>query len=130
MYGPPPPGSAAYMLRSPSTNDFQIEKVARTPAPKPSFPLPPEIDSLDARDEVMVYRETVNKMLDMKAKQFAVMGRVPCDSSQLVLFFRSKVCSVFFLFFFFFRFFFRFFGFSLRVLTVDFCVNLFFFRVV
>jgi hypothetical protein len=98
MYGPPPSAisSAAYMLRSPSTNDFQIEKVARTPAAKPSFPLPPENGAPDVGDELMIYRDIVNKMLDMKTKQFAVMGRVPCDSSQLVLFFRSKVRFRFF----------------------------------
>lgn len=92
MYGPPPiaPSSTPSMLRSPSA--FQVEKVARTPAAPPSFPLPPETGpGADERDEMIVYRETVNKMLGIKAKQFAVMGRVPCDSSQLVLFFRSKV---------------------------------------
>ncbi|XP_006455076.1 hypothetical protein AGABI2DRAFT_209348 [Agaricus bisporus var. bisporus H97] len=91
MYGPPPiaPSSTPSMLRSPSA--FQVEKVARTPAAPPSFPLPPETGpGADERDEMIVYRETVNKMLGIKAKQFAVMGRVPCDSSQLVLFFRSK----------------------------------------
>lgn len=38
----------------------------------------------------MAYRESVGRLLDVKRKQFAVAGCVPCDSSQLVLFFRSK----------------------------------------
>jgi len=97
MYGAPisrtasPAPSMGYM--SPSINDFQIEKVARTPAPKKSFPLPPETVPAPGygRDEFTVYRDSVNRFLNIKARQFAVSGRVPCDSSQLVLFFRSKV---------------------------------------
>lgn len=100
MYGAPisrtasPTPSMGYM--SPSINDFQIEKVARTPAPKKSFPLPPETVSAPGygRDEFTVYRDSVNRLLDIKARQFAVSGRVPCDSSQLVLFFRSKVSLI------------------------------------
>lgn len=84
------------MVRSPSINDFQIEKVARTPAARQSFPLPPETGPGYSRDELM-YRDSVNRLLDVKGRQFAVTGRVPCDSSQLVLFFRSKVCLSFFL---------------------------------
>ncbi|KXN89204.1 hypothetical protein AN958_05907 [Leucoagaricus sp. SymC.cos] len=82
--------ASAYMARSPSINDFQVEKVARTPAAKKNMALPPETPTSGYnRDEVM-YRECVMRLLDVKTRQFAVTGRVPCDSSQLVLFFRSK----------------------------------------
>ncbi len=81
-------------MRSPSVSDFQIEKVARTPAGRKAFPLPPETGPGYNRDEI-VYRESVSRLLDVRGRQFAVTGRVPCDSSQLVLFFRSKVrCAV------------------------------------
>lgn len=80
------------MVRSPSINDFQIEKVARTPAARKSFPLPPDptMGPGYSRDEMMM-RESISRLLEVKARQFAVAGRVPYDSSQLVLFFRSKV---------------------------------------
>ncbi|KAF5350516.1 hypothetical protein D9756_008536 [Leucocoprinus leucothites] len=84
-------GGAAYMARSPSINDFQIEKVARTPAAKKSFPLPPEsVSGQGYSREEMIYRESVSRLLDVKARQFAVAGRIPYDANQLVLFFRSK----------------------------------------
>ncbi|KAF9446463.1 hypothetical protein P691DRAFT_803921 [Macrolepiota fuliginosa MF-IS2] len=85
-------GSAsAYMVRSPSINDFQIEKVARTPGTRRNFPLPPDNTSgYGASRDEMAYRESINRLLDARGRQFAVAGKVPCDSSQLVLFFRSK----------------------------------------
>ncbi|KAJ3571641.1 hypothetical protein NP233_g3611 [Leucocoprinus birnbaumii] len=99
MYGAPisrtasptPSAAGAGAFMSPSINDFQIEKVARTPAARKSMVLPPETAPGPgySRDEI-VLRESIGRLLDVKARQFAVTGRVPCDSSQLVLFFRSK----------------------------------------
>lgn len=42
------------------------------------------------QDELML-REGVSAMLQAKDNQFSVTGRIPMDSAQLVLFFRSKV---------------------------------------
>lgn len=71
--------------RSPSVSDFQIEHVAKSSAihrpiafAEPGF------------DQALAFRDNVSRLLTAKSRPFSVCGRIPFDSSQLVLFFRSK----------------------------------------
>jgi hypothetical protein len=74
--------------RSPSVSDFQIEHVKSSAAVRRSMP-PAE----PGFDEALTFRDSVSRFLAARSRPFSVCGRIPFDSSQLVLFFRSKVRS-------------------------------------
>lgn len=73
--------------RVPSVSDFQIERVPKSsaairrsmPAAEPGY------------EDGLVFRDYVSRLLSARNRPFSVCGRIPFDSSQLVLFFRSKV---------------------------------------
>jgi hypothetical protein len=74
--------------RSPSTSDFEIERTARSPAyPKRSLARRSQPDF----DGEQVLRTSVSRLIAARTRSFTVSGRIPLDSSALVLFFRSKV---------------------------------------
>ncbi|KAF9462249.1 hypothetical protein BDZ94DRAFT_1220187 [Collybia nuda] len=72
--------------RVPSVSDFQIERVPKSsnvnrrsmPAAEPGY------------EDGIVFRDYVSRLLSARSRPFSVCGRIPFDSSQLVLFFRSK----------------------------------------
>ena len=49
-------------------------------------------------DPELVYRENVSKLIGAKTRPFSVSGRIPLDPAHLVLFFRAKVRTLFYLF--------------------------------
>jgi hypothetical protein len=72
--------------RSPSVSDFQIEHVPKSSVIRRSIP-PAE----PGFDQALAFRDSVSRLLSARSRPFSVCGRIPLDSSQLVLFFRSKV---------------------------------------
>lgn len=85
---PPGMGRAQDIGRSTSTSNFQIEKAPKSPGPygRPSISHPDGY----SRDE-QVYRQQVAALIAAKDRQIAATGRLPASSTQLVLFFRTKV---------------------------------------
>lgn len=71
--------------RSPSTSDFQIERATKA-VHRRSMPAPDA-----AYEDELVLRDSISRLLAAKDRIFSVSGRIPVDTSQLVLFFRSKV---------------------------------------
>ncbi|KAF9001182.1 hypothetical protein BDQ17DRAFT_1492196 [Cyathus striatus] len=80
-YSPVPPGSVA-------SSDFQVEKIPRPPSSMGRRRSMPSIEPVYYDENL--YRDHVSRLLNVKDRQFAVSGRIPMDTSQLVLFFRSK----------------------------------------
>ena len=81
------PGHLPYY--TPSISDFEIERsppqsgvTSRRVASRRDEP---------AFDEEYIFRDSVSRVLAAKSRPFTVSGRIPFDSSTLVLFFRSTV---------------------------------------
>ena len=90
--GSPSPGVGrtsneySQLYRSPSVSDFQIEHVPKSSTIRRSIP-PAE----PGFDQALAFRDNVARLMAARSRPFSVCGRIPLDSSQLVLFFRSKV---------------------------------------
>jgi len=87
--GSPSPGRSSneypQLYKSPSVSDFQIEHVPKSSAIRRSIP-PAE----PGFDQALAFRDNVSRLMAARSRPFSVCGRIPLDSSQLVLFFRSK----------------------------------------
>ncbi|KAJ3934168.1 MAG: hypothetical protein NXY57DRAFT_995371 [Lentinula lateritia] len=72
---------------SPSLSDFQIEKSAKSP---PSSARRRTMMPMPQVDDEFAFREAVSKLLAARLRLSTISGLIPMDSSQLVLFFRTK----------------------------------------
>jgi len=90
MISPHTPAPAAHR-RPTSPNEFRVEKVGRSPNIRGSQPLPTVDPTVTQYWDEAAYRQRVAGLLTAKEKQFSVTGHIQVDTSQLVLFFRSKV---------------------------------------
>ena len=82
--------SALPYYRTPSSSDFQVERVPRTPTTSKRSLVRRQSDY----DNEQALRTGVSRLIVAKTRSFTVSGRIPLDPSVLVLFFRSKVVVI------------------------------------
>ncbi|KAJ4490907.1 hypothetical protein J3R30DRAFT_3426911 [Lentinula aciculospora] len=74
-------------FRSSALSDFQVERSAKSP---PSSARRRTMMPMPQVDDEFAYREAVSKLLAARLRLSTISGLIPMDSSQLVLFFRTK----------------------------------------
>jgi hypothetical protein len=74
---------------SPNLFDFEIERSSK-PSAATSRRVASRLDQLNI-DEEFLFRDSVSRVLAARSRPFTISGRIPFDTSSLVLFFRSKV---------------------------------------
>lgn len=74
---------------SPNLLDFEIEHSSK-PSAATSRRVASRFDELNI-DEEFLFRDSVSRVLAARSRPFTISGRIPFDTSSLVLFFRSKV---------------------------------------
>ncbi|KIY47461.1 hypothetical protein FISHEDRAFT_45220 [Fistulina hepatica ATCC 64428] len=72
------------LSRTPS--DFQVERVSKSSSSSPRRIPVSEV----VYDEEVKFRDSVSRLFSIKNGPFSVSGRIPVDSSSMVLFFRTK----------------------------------------
>ncbi|KAJ3765846.1 hypothetical protein FB446DRAFT_431266 [Lentinula raphanica] len=74
-------------FRTSAMSDFQIEKSSRS---SPAVTRRRSMMPVPQVDDEFAYREAVSKLLAARLRLSTISGLIPMDSSQLVLFFRTK----------------------------------------
>jgi hypothetical protein len=83
-------GSPYSTYKNAALTDFHVERTPKFPAP--GIPIARGGMPEPGYTEEMAHRENLANLLVAQQRPSMVSGRIPIDASELVLFFRSKVC--------------------------------------